>query len=1368
MDLSAALRCVAPSVAAAAPTDGELALRTLLRALRPGTEHGGALAQLDALLALAPDLAAPRAGGGGAALQALPQVYAKALAIQLDDAAALDGGCAAVQRADTYLAAVALPALQGDGVRTDPSLAWQVCRTAARLAHPEASGGDPAAAAAAAAARTHVHTMCRVGMGVEEDSTPGPQIGLEAACMLAISLCDAAPKANATAALCAALFPRVLVLVEAPDSPVALIISELLPRLLDSLPGDQPAARTQLRGLFMDLAASRDSDRRTAGLALGCQFAGQELEDLRCEQEFWRVIRDCLADMDDLCRKRALFLLQAAAQGVAVGTNATGVAHVDGPSAPGGRKSKAGGKKAGKRGRRAQAKAAKVAPGWPQFIWAYQAIETSTDALSSAWVQAVEQLGQTARLCGGPVAEAAIQLDVEPWVQLLLTLGLRHRHPKVQQNALRAALRGTAYNQRHDALSNGDEFVLACCDLLSSRPMAASMYRDVRAIEASTTPFVLEVHAFLNRHVQHSPEFLQLWVRWFSTHFSPNVKYSPAAMLVWLQWLGSLSFQQCGNGSSAGLRQSDIGLLAEMVPCDGMLSAPGSHTNDLSALARQSVLAACVKLLAPPVVAPLAALVPILAWASPTAILAELECCNDGAGMTALEWLQRLGATDAVPPLEQLTQDVAGFLATGEQMGGVSEAGQAQALATSILLLCEGLPDHFDSAIGSIIGLPIEIIEEAHAHPYQPPGRKERAVNVVARLICSTTPEHPVYRRLQAWVASESVAAGVDSALRPELLAWAEQGGLGEHGNIDNRADDSASSAEQARAARLTQLQGAGNSGIAGSTIAGGLTLLAWIVEQTARTDTAAARTISDVLVRLSCSTGNPGQLQVALAHLAPQLTRTATLIDFDTLLTSVTDASKDVEAWWRCLSIAAQGAQHSQPTSVALRVLQVAGATLGHASSDTTDDIIHVVGCALTWLIDNTHGVLAKPLSDEATKCVESCLRSCWCSWRDHLQAVPPQEEFAAQSRLLSNVQSILHVRLMALPAWSDPNSTVREILRDMWSFSCSFVDLAPVLAWHCCTVWSEFPSIASLYCEQVAEMVCYTSADCHQASDVSAVHACESELLTRGILLVYLEGIAVVRAESLGASMLRALMALTTAPVHRTPSREYELDSPTHKIKTSVWQALCVLVRCVAPDTPLASDMHNSAVELAAWEHFPSERQYLDLFLLRLLGQCPELISRWLPAALSNYELRPQIAQGILLVAGFVLLRLGLGRGCAAQVHLTHFKSLFPSIVTWVNSGHRQLRSLAQVLVVRLVADCQVRAEAARNEGDNESAAEYGAVGVDKQLSSLHSYLSSATEGGAFRERLATIVNSFDAEVRAPNGCCVHCVHRTVVALV
>jgi hypothetical protein len=174
----------------------------------------------------------------------------------------------------------------------------------------------------------------------------------------------------------------------------------------------------------------------------------------------------------------------------------------------------------------------------------------------------------------------------------------------------------------------------------------------------------------------------------------------------------------------------------------------------------------------------------------------------------------------------------------------------------------------------------------------------------------------------------------------------------------------------------------------------------------------------------------------------------------------------------------------------------------------------------------------------------------------------------------------------------------------------------------------------------------------------------------------------------------------------------------------------------------------MHDSAVELAAWEHFPSERQYLDLFMLRLLGRCPELISRWLPAALANYELRPQIAQGILLVAGFVLLR--LGHDSEAQLHLPHFKSLFPSMVTWVNSGHRQLRSLAQVLVVRLVADCKTRAQLTRDIGDDDSATEYDSVGADEQLMSLHSYLASATEGGAFRDRLSTIVSSFDAEVR------------------
>ena len=1327
-----ALRSVAHPVAAAALADGELALRTMLRALRaaPAT----AITQLDALLALAPEVLAPPLQGSSTP-QVLPQVYARALAIQFGDAAALTGACAA-DRVDTYLTSVVLRTLgDGEAVRTDPGLAWQVCRTAAQLAPIERKIDGNACG--------RVHAICCASLGVDAAHTAAEsgQIAVEAACMLAISLCDIAPKSGDTATLCKALFPRALALVDAADSSAALIISDLLPRLLDSLPTERPTAHAQLGALFMDLV-SADGDRRASGLALGCRFAGHLLEDLRRDGAFWTVLRECLVDTEDLCRKRALFLLQAAAQGEPAGASASRSADVDVKTESGGNRSKTGGKKAGKRGRRNQGKVPQVAPGWPQFIWAFQAIETSTEALSPAWVQAVEELGRTAKLTGGPDVESALQLDVEPWVQLLLALGLRHRHPKVQQIALHAALRGTAYNERHDALSNGDEFVLACCDLLSSTPIAASMLRDVRAIEANTTawPFVVEVHAFMNRHVQQAPGFLRRWVHWFAARFSPSVIYPAAAMLVWLQWLRELASRQHGSDPRAGLHEPEVALLAGVVTGH---DTPASLCADraLSVLARQTVLAACVKLLSTPLDAPLAALAPILAWASPCEIVAELGCCDDGAGITALDWIRNLGPTD-VDPMEYLTQRVKIFL-TADEQSTMSVTEVAQSLATSILLLCDGVHAQSYSSIDSIIGPAIATIEEAHAHPYQAPGRKERAVILVARLIVLATPESPVHRRLQTWVAAESTAAAVNSALRPALLIWAKDSPTREH-SLPNGVDDALSSAAQARADRQAQLQGAGDSGCVTCTAASSLTLLGWITEQSS-TGALAARTISDALACLTLPTGNPAHLQIALDHLTQQLKNTVKLINTESLLARLNASGDDDAGWWRCLS--ALASQPGVPTAAALRVLQAAGTALENAPADPANDIIRGVGTALTWLLGSAHNVLADAQSEEVTACIEKCLRTSWCTWRTHLQGVR-DGDFAAQSVLLLNVQSILHKGLMALPAWSAPTSAIREIFREMWNFSASFTDLAPVLTWHCCSVWSQYPSIARLYCEQAADMVCYTKTECHQASDAVAVHSCENELLTRGMLLLYLENISVAHAESLGAPMLRAVMALTKAPVHRTPSREYELNSPTHKVKTSVWQALCVLVQVVAPNTPLASEMHDSAVELAAWEHFPSERQYLDLFMLRLLGRCPELISRWLPAALANYELRPQIAQGILLVAGFVLLR--LGHDSEAQLHLPHFKSLFPSMVTWVNSGHRQLRSLAQVLVVRLVADCKTRAQLTRDIGDDDSATEYDSVGADEQLMSLHSYLASATEGGAFRDRLSTIVSSFDAEVR------------------
>ena len=1334
------LQSVSPAIAAATPVDAKLALRTLLAALRAPADEDAAdedaapallLAQLDALLALAPGVLRP-----APTAPALPSVYAKALEIVLLDELGSGGGCCDARRTEGYLAAVVLPALRGEGVRADPSLAWNVCRTAATLVQQPGAG----------AGLERVQALCRAGMGV------GAEIGLEAACMLAVSLCGAAPQAASTAELCAALLSRGLELVNpASGSPAGLVISELLPRLMASLPAERLAdARAELRDLFLDLAGSADDARRASGLALGCQFAGGALlAELRSQERFWAVLRDCLADMDDLCRKRALFLLQTATQRDDAAAATSGSAQTGGEAANGKKSkgSKGGGRKAGKRGRRNQAKAAKTAPGWPQFIWAIEAIETSNEALSPAWVQGIEQLGQTKTLYGGPDPQTALPLSVEPWVQLLLALGLRHRHPSVQQHALQAALRGTAYNQRHDVLANGDDFVLACCDLASSPSMAASMFRDVRAVEATTAwPPAMEVHAFLNRHVNNEPQFLCRWVCWFSSRFAAigEGNYPPAAMLIWLQWLGGLSRQQ-GNGDGCGLGKAEIRLLAGVIPHH---DTDDSCSINLRTLARQSVLSACVKLVAP-VDRPSVALAPVLAWASPAAITAAI---NDEDVTTAFNWLSGLSRTaNAEQPLLWLVQDVTDFLNPDEHQAGVSGVDQAQTLATMILLLCEEVSDGSGLDADSILSLPLEVIEHAHSHLYQAPGRKERAISLVAKLLSSATPEGLVYRRLREWVEADEVAAAVSSALRPALLAWAERG------ETPAQAGDDAGSATQAQADRLARLQGTDDDHVASM-----LALLGWAAGRSAATETSAADTVSELLgTHLASSGGDRVRLHRALTCFAPHLTRSiasAALIDIEALLAAMSTSS-DVAAWWRCLALAAAiqtAAPKPVSQSAAVMTVAVAVATLEkqETSIETTINIIRVIGEALAWLLGNGCEMTTTDDSpaeaDAAVGCVEGALRSSWRSWRKHLEVLPPQADVGAQSDLLATVQAILHVGVIASPLWS---GLVQDLLQEMWAFSSVFTDLAPVLAWHCCGAWAQFPSVAALCCKQVADMVCYTSTGSRQSSDAAAVHANENELLARGILLLYLEKVAYVvppgATESLGASMLRALMTLTTAPMHRTPSREYELDSLTHKTKTAVWQALCVLVGCISPDTALARDMHDSAVEIAAWEHFPSERQYLDLFQLRLLGQCPELISKWLPSALANYELRPQIAQGILLVAGYVLLRLASGGGQVAKVHLGHFKSLFPSIVTWVNSGHRQLRSLAQVLVVRLVADCKARAEAARADCDAESAAEYDAVAEDEQLISLHSYLASAKEGSDFRERLSTIVSSFDAEL-------------------
>ena len=1290
----AQLQPVAAATAAAAAGDAELALSALLRARRGAA--GSPSDQLDSLLAEA------AAGGEGLATS----LVAKAAGILFDEAG--PEACTPA-RFGAYLAGLALPALRGRD--RDPAVQWQISRTLAALSRPE--GG--------AAALERLRQCCAVAAaglraGAADDAATGHQpqgddIGPRAACTLACSLCDVAPGAAATAELCGLLLPRALMLLGVPSQSTGVasfVTSELLPRLVRVTPVERlPAARVELCGRFLALAASSESAERSAGLALGCRFATAEwqvLEILRQDMRFWTALRQCLVDIDDWCRKRALFLLRQAALGDASGEGRGSASNT----------SKASGKGKGKKGRRGKHSGkgqAKPAQGWALFCWAYEAIETSTEGNSSRWVDATEQLGQTAQLPSGPgqAQEGALVLDVEPWAQVLLDLGMRHRHPEVQQSALRTALRGSAYNQRHCALVRGDAFVLACCDLLSSPATAASMLRDVRAAEsACSCPVAAEAGACLSRHLQSSPPFLRLWVEWFAQ--VARAGCAPAAALLWLQWLGSLSPHDLGED---GLGAAELCALAT---CIDALSTPAY----LSSVCIRSVLAASFRLVSRSTSPE--ALLPILSRVPPSDIVAELQRSH-GCGF--VDWLrgrQPAGATGSDDPLTWLESSVRMFLSGDPELN-------APGLATAAILVAE---EKCDAA--GVLEVPLEVLEQAHTHPYQLEGKMERALTLVAALLTAAPSGSTMQLMLRKWVSVDSVAEAVTSALRPLLLAWAQQ--TGAQGTIeevnagDGLPDSSAGSAKQARRERLLRLQQA--------SAVGALTLLGCLVDEGSGD---AATTTEEILHLVMPESGSdPDHLCVALAHL--NLRSLPGFANVDAML-AAPQASDNASARWRCLRhVSAAQTACDDPVEVtfAIRLLEVATVALERDTNDNTCmlvDILSVIGEAVTWVFPSSDQSPINARTRDATVVVDRALKRGWQSWRQLLPHIPHSIDFGQQPELLSTVQVLLHVG-----AWRSSCDMMRELVREMWAFSSSCSDLACVMAWHCCKFWASFPAVAEQFCDEVIEMACYSSdrVTVNDSSDLPGeVTESENELLVRGTVLSYLELVALeAQGEgTLSAAMLRALMGRTRRQAClRTPSRAYELNSATHKTKTAVFQAMCVLVRAVAPGTALASDAHDSAIALAEFEHWPSERQYLDLFLGRLLSQCPGLVAKWLPTALANYELRPQIALGILTVAGFVLLRLVNDESSTIQ-SLQHCRPLFRSLRAWVNSGHRQLRSLAQVLVVRLMEDCATSsAPATEALGDLQS---------DPQLVSLKCYLSEAAEGKDFREQRTSVLPSF-----------------------
>jgi hypothetical protein len=291
-------------------------------------------------------------------------------------------------------------------------------------------------------------------------------------------------------------------------------------------------------------------------------------------------------------------------------------------------------------------------------------------------------------------------------------------------------------------------------------------------------------------------------------------------------------------------------------------------------------------------------------------------------------------------------------------------------------------------------------------------------------------------------------------------------------------------------------------------------------------------------------------------------------------------------------------------------------------------------------------------------------------------------------QSRMLIAISPLLHPWPFSQMELQGP--ILGKLLGDVFSMCKNNSDWAPICALQCAKLWLRYPAVAMANVMTVCNLCCYIGdATCidsdqeGQSDDLGRQQL--NELLTRSCMLVYVQRVAQTAQACdentanikppLFEVLIRALIGKMLS-LHGHESNDARCSMRRHKLYVALGQSLCVTVGYVRPGTELAQFVHDQIVDMMMRELFPVERQYLDLVLIRLLDQCPQLIERWLTPAITNYTLAPQILTSLVLVAGTILLRCDTG-----DRHLKYFNQLFPAIVSWVNSGHRQLRSLSQV---------------------------------------------------------------------------------------
>ena len=333
--------------------------------------------------------------------------------------------------------------------------------------------------------------------------------------------------------------------------------------------------------------------------------------------------------------------------------------------------------------------------------------------------------------------------------------------------------------------------------------------------------------------------------------------------------------------------------------------------------------------------------------------------------------------------------------------------------------------------------------------------------------------------------------------------------------------------------------------------------------------------------------------------------------------------------------------------------------------------------------------------------------------------------------------------------------------------------------LSLHCCRLWTKHPHTASLYLDELVAICCYTNAHdesskAHQHSatllhiDAKYCPACvveyptvfiarDAEETARQAARLFAqflctsataEHAADVDAEGLhyglAVSLLRKLMGRNELPVYASPA--YAPGSDVWKLKIVLWQAICVLVACVRPESGFALEVHTAVAAMIKRNEAPTVRQYADAAAVQLVSRCPELLETpgWIQGTLRDFKSAPQVAMSLCVVVVALAPRL------TAPARSRYFHELFTPMVTWVSAGNRPLRALAMVAVARLIdlAEEARRAHAADNPDADVDACGWPDLAHDEYCPWLQAYLRGSPEGRTFTQQLGPFLDAFQPE--------------------